>query len=70
MSARACISVGGQSSTWVAPHTETAVRSASIGLAVRGNARRADITADGMRPVVMRAFGSQVPVQSRFATAA
>ena len=41
----------------MAPQTDTAVRSASIGFAVRGRARRADITADGTRPAVRRAFG-------------
>jgi hypothetical protein len=68
VSARAWIAVGGQSSTCVAPQTETAVRRASIGFAVRGSARSVEMTADGTRPVVSRAFGSHSPVQRRFAT--
>ena len=61
--------VGGHSSCWVAPHTETAVRRASIGLAVRGRARRAVMTASGTGAVGRWWRGSHSPVQRRFATA-
>ena len=46
------------------------MRSASIGFAVRGRARSADMTADGTRPAVSRAFGSQAPVHRRLETEA
>jgi hypothetical protein len=67
--ARACSAVGGHGSCWVAPQAETAVRSASIGLAVRGNARSVVITASGTGVVARRWDGTQSPVQRRLATA-
>ena len=65
---RASSTVGGQSASGVAPHAETAVRSASIGLAWRGRARSTVMTASGTGAVGSRYAGSQSPVQSRFAT--
>ena len=51
---RACSTVGGQSRVWVAPHAETAVRSASMGLAWRGTARSTVITVSGTGAVGSR----------------
>ena len=48
VSARACSMVGGHGRSCVAPHAETAVRSASIGLVVGGSARRTVMTAGGI----------------------
>ena len=69
VSARACSTVGGHGRSCVAPHADTAVRSASIGLASAGSARRTveDRGRDG--PVGSRWRGSHSPVHSRLATA-
>ncbi len=70
MSERACSAVAGQGGLCSAPHTETAVRSASIGLAVGGSARRAASTPSETGSQGSRAPGSHSPVQSSSATAA
>ena len=68
VSARACSGVGGQTSFWVAPQTETAVRSASIGPASRGSSRSAVRTAGGTGAGGSVASGCHSPVHSRSAT--
>ena len=70
VNARACSTVGGHGRSWVEPHADTAVRSASIGLAFDGRARMTSITGGGTAPVGRRWDASHSPVQSRFATAA
>ena len=65
--ARACSTVGGQGRSCVAPQADTAVRSASIGLAAEGSARRTSMTAFGTGAVGSRWDGSQSPVHSRWA---
>ena len=70
MSAWACSGVGGQAGSLTAPQTETAVRSASIGRASLGSARRAVITASGTGWQGSFASGFHSPVQSSSAIAA
>ena len=62
--------VGGQLSRSPAPHTETAVRSASIGCACAGRSRSAAITAGGTFAGTSSASGCQPPVSSRSRTLA
>ena len=69
VSARACSIVGGQGRSCVAPHAETAVRSASIGLVEAGSARSTVMTAGGIGPVASRCPGSHSPVHRRLAIA-